>query len=122
MDPDSNLEEQRSLAVEALAIQDNCSDDGKYTAHQEELLGGIATRLAELVQALDQWICNEGFPPKDWKEATIISKITHQAARDFVVLRRTVQTLTTALDASNLGVIEQTVNQLRKLTDPPAQD
>ena len=34
MDPTANLAEQRSLAAEIMAIWDNCSDDGEFSADQ----------------------------------------------------------------------------------------
>lgn len=56
MDPDANLAEQRRLAKE---LSEAASD---------EWTRGRAGRLAELVQALDEWICKGGFLPKDWRE------------------------------------------------------
>ena len=54
MDPDANLEEQRRLAEEIL-------DDESPVDNTKSL------RLAELVQALDEWIRAGGFLPGDWK-------------------------------------------------------
>jgi hypothetical protein len=73
MDPDANLEEQRSLAAEAMKIQDACSDNGDYTPEQQERHAEIACRLAELVQALDEWIMKGGFLPKEWRDARTAS-------------------------------------------------
>ena len=67
MDPNANLDEQRRLARNALEIQNNCSDMGEYTDEQTENLSRIATRLAELVIALDEWITDgRGLLPEAW--------------------------------------------------------
>jgi hypothetical protein len=55
MDPNANLEEQRNLVAVILRAD---HDDIDITA--------AATRLAELVEALDQWLSNGGFLPADW--------------------------------------------------------
>lgn len=60
MDPKANLEEQRKLAAEILATVDNEAPI--------DHLGTIALaekgeRLAELVQALDDWRKRGGFDP-----------------------------------------------------------
>lgn len=52
MDPDENLKEQLRLANKF--VSDGCSD---------------ARRLAELILALDKWICDDGgFLPGRWKK------------------------------------------------------
>jgi hypothetical protein len=56
MDPNANLKEQREIAKRIL------SDDGEDTGYD-------AVRLAELVEALDEWIMKGGFLPKEWREA-----------------------------------------------------
>jgi hypothetical protein len=33
----------------------------------EHIDTGDAVRLAELAQALDEWLSKGGFPPKEWK-------------------------------------------------------
>jgi hypothetical protein len=53
MDPNSNLLEQRRIAKAILADPD---------AHSYG-----AVRLAELVEALDEWISRGGFRPTSWK-------------------------------------------------------
>jgi len=53
MDPDANLKEQREISERIL--------DG--TKHDT---GYDAVRLAELVQALDEWLSKGGFPPHAW--------------------------------------------------------
>lgn len=65
MDPDANLEEQRSLAesiLEALDVDEDAGDEVDIESVRHD-----AERLAELVQALDQWISRGGFLPKDWR-------------------------------------------------------
>jgi hypothetical protein len=54
MDPDANLTEQRQLA-NAILI-----DPGEHQSPE-------ATRLAELVLALDEWLVRSGFKPADWQ-------------------------------------------------------
>jgi len=56
MDPDTNLTEQRQLAKDILIDDDN-------------LLSTVdlGQRLADLVQALDEWICKGGALPKAWQ-------------------------------------------------------
>ncbi len=54
MDPNANLAEQRRLVVAILA-DDSASD-----------LPEKAQRLAELAQALDEWLSNGGFLPYSW--------------------------------------------------------
>jgi hypothetical protein len=55
MDPNANLNEQRSI-IAAMLDEDSESIDT-----------GDAVRLAELVQALDAWIVKGGALPGDWK-------------------------------------------------------
>jgi len=52
MDPSANLDEQRELSSAILR--------GEYT-------NGDADRLAELVEALDEWISKGGAIPRDWE-------------------------------------------------------
>ncbi len=58
MDPNVNLLEQRRLSNELL----NGIVDGVATGK----LMIKAERLAELVLALDTWITNGGFKPREW--------------------------------------------------------
>lgn len=65
MDPDANLNEQRRLAsriVERLE-NDRLVNENDYA------------RLADLVLALDEWICRGGFLPKDWKRNQLSRKV-----------------------------------------------
>lgn len=57
MDPDANLEEQREL------LKKMRDWDGKFG--QDLIEWG--QRLADLVEALDDWMSKGGFPPKAWK-------------------------------------------------------
>lgn len=63
MDPNANLEEQRKLA-KWLLIQ--LSTDKAMLAEFDS--ADEAARLAELVQALDEWLSGGGFLPKDWNK------------------------------------------------------
>lgn len=60
MDPDANLAEQRRLAaglIDALDAED--------TATMSDV-AIQALRLAELVQALDEWMTGGGMRPRGW--------------------------------------------------------
>lgn len=59
MDPDANVEEQRALAAH---LMDTSFDDGPASASWSSK----AVRLADLVQALDQWLSKGGAWPKAW--------------------------------------------------------
>jgi hypothetical protein len=57
VDPDANLEELRRLVHEQ-----------EYISRTEETgdLYDRAERMAELIQALDEWMVKGGFPPMAW--------------------------------------------------------
>ena len=55
MDPDANLAEQLELANRILACGAGEMEDGELE------------RLAELVEALDEWIKSGGFLPEAWQ-------------------------------------------------------
>lgn len=61
MDPNANLEEQRRLAKQILSA-------GR--GPKQNLTLDRAHRLAELVEALDEWISGGGFLPADWQKPT----------------------------------------------------
>lgn len=69
MDPNANLREQRELVDEINDIQDEVGDDGVLTADQKEDLARAVFRLAELVEALDNWIRRGGFLPDTWQRS-----------------------------------------------------
>src|SRR5216683_3857489 len=71
MDPDANLIEQRAVTRDIMKIWDVCPEDGNFTAEQETELVHHAYRLAELVQALDEWIRSGGFLPAGWQKGWI---------------------------------------------------
>jgi hypothetical protein len=54
MDPNANLAEQRRIVTRVIAGDDS---DAAHLA-----------RLADLVQALDEWISRGGFLPDAWQE------------------------------------------------------
>jgi len=62
MDPNANLREQLQLAEMITEVADS-DDDFRL----DDLLSN-ATRLAELVTALNQWISNGGFLPEGWRK------------------------------------------------------
>lgn len=57
MDPDANLNEQRRLAEKLM----RAIDHSRPLDHHDVRL------LVELVIALDEWISQGGFAPRDWK-------------------------------------------------------
>jgi hypothetical protein len=57
MDPNANLAEQRRIAERLIMNQ---------IGREQERLHDAA-RLAELVEALDEWITNGGFLPDAWR-------------------------------------------------------
>jgi hypothetical protein len=57
VDPDANLKEQLELARSMVESIDQGDEEGALDD---------ATRLAELVLALDTWIKNGGFMPAAW--------------------------------------------------------
>jgi hypothetical protein len=68
MDPDANLAELREVARAILRTWDACDpDDGSLTEGQQEFIVEQANRLAELVEALDEWLARAGFLPMRWR-------------------------------------------------------
>lgn len=57
MDPNANLREQREIAARL---------NGSDTRSADEIIAD-AQRLAELVEALDEWLCKRGFLPSAWQ-------------------------------------------------------
>lgn len=68
MDPDANLDEQLRLTKEIQEILDACAEEGGYPPSTEgkRALAQQAGRLAELVEALNNWIKGGGFLPATW--------------------------------------------------------
>lgn len=74
MDPDANLREQCDLARCIIEAQDDVNGLDRHLPEAYRRTTGRdldddVTRLAELVQALDQWLSNGGFPPAAWQKA-----------------------------------------------------
>jgi hypothetical protein len=73
MDPNANLEEQITLAKQILERQDAfdpdvpCEYEQKFTENYYTSQADAAERLAELVEALHEWIKKGGFLPKEWQ-------------------------------------------------------
>lgn len=70
MDPDANLKEQRAIAKRMQEREDafdeqKASESAWEDFYVEESSDGA--ELAELVLALNDWICRGGFLPKDWR-------------------------------------------------------
>jgi hypothetical protein len=67
MDPDANLDEQRRLVRRIHAVQD--ATEGPTMGELRDVAHD-AYRLAELVEALDQWIARGGFLPARWRQSS----------------------------------------------------
>lgn len=61
MDPNANLKEQRRIVKRLQDDTLNADDRLHY-----------AERLADLVEALDNWLSNGGFPPTDWGRRSVV--------------------------------------------------
>jgi hypothetical protein len=66
MDPDANLREQQQLAAALLEQLDHIPDAWAMTTSEAADVATMANRLAELVQALDDWIRSGGYLPNRW--------------------------------------------------------
>jgi hypothetical protein len=64
MDPDENLKEQLRLAKK-ISSRPWPLGDWENKARMDYVID--AARLAELVEALDGWLQNDGFLPRRWK-------------------------------------------------------
>jgi hypothetical protein len=70
MDPDANLAEQRRLVQQIKARLNGAWAKAKTEAQIKQVERDMTydgTRLAELVEALDEWIIKGGFLPKRWQ-------------------------------------------------------
>jgi hypothetical protein len=67
MDPNETLNKLR-LAIQVVrAIEAEAAfSDGWFTDAQREALAFEAFTLADMAQALDQWLTRDGFPPEAW--------------------------------------------------------
>lgn len=68
MDPDENLRAQLDRVMRINAIDDAAcgTENGEWTPTEERRLAYLAGELAELVEALDEWIRNGGALPREW--------------------------------------------------------
>jgi hypothetical protein len=69
MDPNANLEELRRL-LEALRSRADAADWEWSNLDQCHKQIGDAARVADLVEALDEWLSRGGFLPKAWERPT----------------------------------------------------
>lgn len=69
MDPNSNIAEQLRIVHSIHQINDRCNPDGSLSNVQVAALASHADRLADLVEALDDWIAKGGFLPERWHRA-----------------------------------------------------
>jgi len=76
MDPEANLKEMLELAASLITWADS-DEVGEHIDEDD------AVRLAELVQALNEWIMKGGFLPRPWS-ATLENLRREAALRGFV--------------------------------------
>jgi hypothetical protein len=71
MDPTANLARQLAIAAEIIGIRDSGEDDGDVDAEidRDEQVADLADELADLVQALDEWMKKGGALPDQWNRA-----------------------------------------------------
>lgn len=55
MDIEANKKEQAEIASDIMSLWDECPEDGNPTQRQLDIMYLHAFRLAELVQAANQW-------------------------------------------------------------------
>jgi len=60
MDPNANLAEQRAIIKK---IKDLCWNSGN---NNDDKIADLAELLAEFAQALDEWLSEGGFAPREW--------------------------------------------------------
>lgn len=58
MDPNANIQEQREIAAEIVTIIDSTDADQRLVE-----ISDLASRLADLVIALDEWRSKGGYDP-----------------------------------------------------------
>lgn len=64
MDPDTNLREQLALAREIIELVDgNAREDGSMPDDVAQEVASKADELANLVDAMGEWLNKGGFPP-----------------------------------------------------------
>lgn len=68
MDPNANLEEMLKLAQ---TITERADGDNEIADDKDAIVDQLvdAERLAELVQAMNEWITKGGFLPSAWKRS-----------------------------------------------------
>jgi hypothetical protein len=81
MDPDANLKEQLELVKKMQERQHEFNEEEDEWGsgdvmewHKEQNADGA--RLAELVEALNEWILKGGFLPKPWHDVQIAKVLT----------------------------------------------
>ena len=65
MDPNANIARQRELVREIQKLDAIAQQDGLTPETADDTMVA-ACELAELVQALDGWLCRGGFRPSGW--------------------------------------------------------
>jgi hypothetical protein len=69
MDPEANLAEQRILTAEIIALRDKNGLADSMNGSVAEAISDRAGRLAELAQAMDQWLSKGGAFPRAWRDS-----------------------------------------------------
>lgn len=90
MDPNANLAEQRRLAAAIIEHSADTLPDGSLRGSAARAIAEDGARLAELVQALDQWIVRGGWPPDAWARGAGIASAPTAHAQLVAALTRLV--------------------------------
>lgn len=68
MDPNANLQSMLSAAATINDIRDRCDEEsGEVQEDDRSELEETAFELAELVEAMSDWLKRGGFLPSDWE-------------------------------------------------------
>lgn len=81
MDPDANLKEQLEIVQAINKAKDKYDSDSVFWSAADEdewneQQAERGTRLAELVEALDEWVRKGGFLPKPWHDVQVGKVLT----------------------------------------------
>lgn len=69
MDLEATLAEIRALVAEVNGIREDFEGVIRHGSQGEARLAEIADEMAQKFEALDAWVCREGFAPAEWRGA-----------------------------------------------------